>query len=177
MAFAHIHTHSEYSELDSILKVKDLVAAAVKDGNPAVAVSDHGTLGGIWKLGLAAAKAGIKAIPAMEAYLAIGSRFEHNTMAAMDDDADPETDGESDEDADVERGAKAKKYEHLTLLAISRKGWENLVTMTNESHNSFWHKPRIDYDLLAQYCLLYTSDAADEEDSVDLGGRRIIKKK
>ena len=24
-------------------------------------------------------------------------------------------------------------------------------------------------------CLLYTSDAADEEDSVDLGGRRIIK--
>ena len=28
-----------------------------------------------------------------------------------------------------------------------------------------------------QPCLLYTSDAADEEDSVDLGGRRIIKKK
>src|SRR5665648_416806 len=26
-------------------------------------------------------------------------------------------------------------------------------------------------------CLLYTSDAADEEDSVDIGGRRIIKKK
>ena len=26
-------------------------------------------------------------------------------------------------------------------------------------------------------CLLYTSDAADEEDSVDLGGRRNIKKK
>ena len=25
-------------------------------------------------------------------------------------------------------------------------------------------------------CLLYTSDAADEEDSVDLGGRRIIQK-
>src|SRR5664279_1295460 len=25
------------------------------------------------------------------------------------------------------------------------------------------------------HCLLYTSDAADEEDSVDLGGRRIIK--
>ena len=28
-----------------------------------------------------------------------------------------------------------------------------------------------------EICLLYTSDAADEEDSVDLGGRRIIKKK
>ena len=28
-----------------------------------------------------------------------------------------------------------------------------------------------------QHCLLYTSDAADERSSVDLGGRRIIKKK
>ena len=32
------------------------------------------------------------------------------------------------------------------------------------------------YDLSA-VCLLYTSDAADERSSVDLGGRRIIKKK
>src|SRR5664279_6468384 len=31
--------------------------------------------------------------------------------------------------------------------------------------------------LSSETCLLYTSDAADEEDSVDLGGRRIIKKK
>ena len=30
---------------------------------------------------------------------------------------------------------------------------------------------------LHQRCLLYTSDAADERSSVDLGGRRIIKKK
>ena len=30
---------------------------------------------------------------------------------------------------------------------------------------------------LNDYCLLYTSDAADERSSVDLGGRRIIKKK
>ena len=32
-------------------------------------------------------------------------------------------------------------------------------------------------DELIGVCLLYTSDAADEEDSVDLGGRRVIKKK
>ena len=30
---------------------------------------------------------------------------------------------------------------------------------------------------LCRRCLLYTSDAADERSSVDLGGRRIIKKK
>ena len=32
-------------------------------------------------------------------------------------------------------------------------------------------------DALFAICLLYTSDAADERSSVDLGGRRIIKKK
>ena len=31
--------------------------------------------------------------------------------------------------------------------------------------------------ILSELCLLYTSDAADERSSVDLGGRRIIKKK
>ena len=36
---------------------------------------------------------------------------------------------------------------------------------------------RIVFTALPCICLLYTSDAADEEDSVDLGGRRIIKKK
>ena len=30
---------------------------------------------------------------------------------------------------------------------------------------------------MLKLCLLYTSDAADERSSVDLGGRRIIKKK
>eukprot|EP00658_Telonema_sp_P-2_P026714 TRINITY_DN20811_c0_g1_i1.p1 TRINITY_DN20811_c0_g1~~TRINITY_DN20811_c0_g1_i1.p1 ORF type:complete len:311 (-),score=61.02 TRINITY_DN20811_c0_g1_i1:41-973(-) len=33
------------------------------------------------------------------------------------------------------------------------------------------------HNMHSRFCLLYTSDAADEEDSVDLGGRRIIKKK
>ena len=36
----------------------------------------------------------------------------------------------------------------------------------------------VNFDIgLLQTCLLYTSDAADERSSVDLGGRRIIKKK
>ena len=34
-----------------------------------------------------------------------------------------------------------------------------------------------DYSKVSLDCLLYTSDAADERSSVDLGGRRIIKKK
>ena len=40
-------------------------------------------------------------------------------------------------------------------------------------------KPRADTKCCCKInsCLLYTSDAADERSSVDLGGRRIIKKK
>ena len=37
--------------------------------------------------------------------------------------------------------------------------------------------PDLSYQNLTIGCLLYTSDAADERSSVDLGGRRIIKKK
>ena len=36
---------------------------------------------------------------------------------------------------------------------------------------------RVDLRYRHEACLLYTSDAADERSSVDLGGRRIIKKK
>ena len=39
------------------------------------------------------------------------------------------------------------------------------------------HADELDDPALQDYCLLYTSDAADERSSVDLGGRRIIKKK
>ena len=38
-------------------------------------------------------------------------------------------------------------------------------------------EPRRDDGEVVHVCLLYTSDAADERSSVDLGGRRIIKKK
>ena len=39
------------------------------------------------------------------------------------------------------------------------------------------HDPKSENPSIENICLLYTSDAADERSSVDLGGRRIIKKK
>ena len=46
----------------------------------------------------------------------------------------------------------------------------------NATHTTLqW--PLVGEDVLITGCLLYTSDAADERSSVDLGGRRIIKKK
>ena len=40
-----------------------------------------------------------------------------------------------------------------------------------------WRARSLVYTSVLHPCLLYTSDAADERSSVDLGGRRIIKKK
>ena len=47
----------------------------------------------------------------------------------------------------------------------------------SEDHHRISAGLRARGDGLAPGCLLYTSDAADERSSVDLGGRRIIKKK
>ena len=47
------------------------------------------------------------------------------------------------------------------LIKILKYYTDSLLSQTSQSY----------------YCLLYTSDAADERSSVDLGGRRIIKKK
>ena len=48
----------------------------------------------------------------------------------------------------------------------------------NPSDRSWMNVPfRLADDRLDKPCLLYTSDAADDMQCVDLGGRRIIKKK
>ena len=55
-------------------------------------------------------------------------------------------------------------------------GADHLVTLTYRANVE--DRERVLHDLgRLRRCLLYTSDAADERSSVDLGGRRIIKKK
>src|SRR5665648_672797 len=59
------------------------------------------------------------------------------------------------------------------VAAEVRKEFDNFGLMVDLSHLPLLGETPEQ----AIICLLYTSDAADEEDSVDLGGRRIIKKK
>ena len=56
----------------------------------------------------------------------------------------------------------------LADLAGIATGQHQLAGRHHESSAGLWQNSA---------CLLYTSDAADERSSVDLGGRRIIKKK
>eukprot|EP00658_Telonema_sp_P-2_P052857 TRINITY_DN4118_c0_g1_i4.p1 TRINITY_DN4118_c0_g1~~TRINITY_DN4118_c0_g1_i4.p1 ORF type:complete len:115 (-),score=34.68 TRINITY_DN4118_c0_g1_i4:82-426(-) len=60
----------------------------------------------------------------------------------------------------------------FVIFVITCLLWTGVGMCTSVRSLSQWHGV-----FSTHTCLLYTSDAADEEDSVDLGGRRIIKKK
>lgn len=152
MTYASLHTHSEHSELDSTAKLSDLFKLTADLGQTALAITDHGTLGGLWKAQAAADRNGVKLIPGLEAYLAIGSRFERNTLEVDGDFEDDENDSAETEDGGPKARRKTKKYEHITLLAESEEGWRNLVAIANASQETKWGKyPRIDYQLIREH--------------------------
>ena len=61
-SFVHLRTHSEYSVVDGLCRIKPLVGAAKDAQMPAVAVTDHVNLFALVKFYKAATAAGIKPI-------------------------------------------------------------------------------------------------------------------
>ena len=47
MSFTHLHVHSQYSVLDGMSKVSDIVDKCLRTGMNAVALTDHGNMYGI----------------------------------------------------------------------------------------------------------------------------------
>jgi DNA polymerase-3 subunit alpha len=128
-----------------------MVAAAAADGQPAIAVTDHGTLGASWKFAKVAEEAGIKPILGAELYLAFGKRGDNVMGAARDIDAETGTDNGSSASSVGPPKVTEKRNQHLTVLAKSPEGWKNLLIVANEAHDSFWSKPRTDMDLLSEH--------------------------
>jgi DNA polymerase-3 subunit alpha len=126
--FVHLHVHSEYSLLDGANRIGDLVEACRRDGQGALALTDHGNLFGSLELYQAAKMAGIKPILGCEVYIARQSRREpHNK-------------------------AKGNGYNHLTLLARDAEGWSNLRRLASAAYLEGYHfRPRIDRELLARH--------------------------
>jgi len=156
-SFAHLHVHTEFSMLDGAARVDELVAAAAADGQPAVAITDHGALYGVVDFTMAARQVGIKPIIGIEAYLTPGSRFDRPSRRE-----------------DV-------RY-HTTLLAENETGYRNLMKLASAAFlDGFYYKPRMDAELLAAHhegiiattgCLgghvpqLLAPDASSEEGNV-----------
>ncbi len=124
--FTHLHTHSEYSLLDGLSKIPDLVARAQALGQDALAITDHGVLYGAIQFYEQARAAGVKPIVGLEAYVAHASRHD--------------------------RGAAERSPWHLTLLAQNEVGYRNLLALSSASHlEGFYYRPRIDRELLASH--------------------------
>ncbi|MCC8364583.1 DNA polymerase III subunit alpha [Lysobacter sp. A6] len=71
-AFAHLHLHSEYSLVDSTIRIPELVKRCVQQGQPAVAITDQNNLFALVKFYKAAEGAGIKPIAGADLLLADG---------------------------------------------------------------------------------------------------------
>ncbi|MBI4080361.1 MAG: DNA polymerase III subunit alpha [Candidatus Levybacteria bacterium] len=125
--FVHLHNHSEYSLLDGLSKVKDMVKHAKKIGMDAIAITDHGSMYGAIKFYKACLEADIKPIIGCEIYVA--KRTLHDKEAGVD-----------------------KDYNHLILLAKNETGYKNLMKIVTVSYlDGYYYKPRTDLDLLKKY--------------------------
>jgi DNA polymerase-3 subunit alpha len=131
--FIHLHNHSHFSLLDGACRIDDLIQAAVSNGMPAVALTDHGVLFGAIEFYKKARNAGIKPIIGMEAYIVTkGSRLEKA--------------------ATVESGGRRSVYNHLVLLAKDLTGYRNLLKLCTIGHvEGFYYKPRIDTEVLRSH--------------------------
>jgi DNA polymerase-3 subunit alpha len=69
MAFVHLRSHTEFSVVDGTVRIDDLVKAAAKDGQPAVAVTDLSNLFGAIKLYSSARKKGVQPLIGADVWL------------------------------------------------------------------------------------------------------------
>jgi len=125
--FTHLHVHSEFSLLDGLGRITELVDEAKAHGFDSLAVTDHGSVYGAVAFYQACRNAGVKPIIGVETYVALRSMTDRE--------------GKSDD----------KPY-HLILLAKDWTGYQNLCRLVTDAHlDGYYYKPRIDREHLARH--------------------------
>lgn len=130
--FFHTHVHSSYSTLDGMTPVADLVAKAHKYKQPAMALTDHGVMSGVFQLYTECRKRDMLPFPGVELYV-------------VDDISDP----------------KADRY-HMTAFAFTTAGYKALVNLVTISHqrDHYHYKPRVDMADLIEWADAYTGEGS-----------------
>jgi DNA polymerase-3 subunit alpha len=127
--FVHLHVHSEYSLLDGLGRTKDLAKEAVRLGQKALALTDHGVMHGAVEFYRNCKKQGIKPVIGVEAYMTPHGRRMVDRHPHID-----------------------KKPHHLLLLAQNMTGYKNLLKICSDAQlKGYYYKPRIDADYLAAH--------------------------
>ncbi|PFG28422.1 DNA polymerase III subunit alpha [Corynebacterium renale] len=139
-SFVHLHNHTEFSMLDGMAKVDMLAEEVVRQGMPAVGITDHGNMYGSDAFYRRMTSAGVKPIIGIEAYLAPESRFNKNRVRW----------GEPHQKSDDVSASGA--YLHQTMLAENATGLKNLFYLSSmasyEGQLGKW--PRMDAELIAE---------------------------
>lgn len=125
--FVHLHGHTEYSLLDGLSKIPQLIKTAKDLGMDAIAMTDHGVMYGAIEFYKACLDEGIKPIIGVEMYVAKRSHM------------------------DKEGKLDSEPY-HLTVLAKNYQGYLNLIKLTTIAHcKGYYYRPRVDKELLKTY--------------------------
>jgi DNA polymerase-3 subunit alpha len=119
----HLHVHSDYSILDGYATVDEIIHRVSELGQNAIALTDHGTLAGLIEFYIKAKSNDIKPILGCEFYYVDGEEF-----------------------------VKDNKRYHITVLAESYEGYQNLLKLSYYAYSEgFYYKPRINFRLLREY--------------------------
>lgn len=140
-SFVHLHNHTEFSMLDGMAKVDMLADEVVRQGMPAVGMTDHGNMFGSNAFYRRMVDAGVKPIIGIEAYMAPESRFNKKRVLW----------GTPDQKRDDVSASGA--YLHQTMLAENATGLRNLFKLSSlasyEGQLGKW--PRMDAELIAEH--------------------------
>lgn len=152
--FVHLHVHSDASQLDGAATIADYVKEAARRGNPAVALSDHGTLRGLYTLTQECKTQGVKPIYGVELYVCsdIGRRGLTDDEKAV---ATQGTEVKADQKLlikEAEERHGVRKLWHLTAWALDNEGLRNLYRLTSKAWSEgFYYKPRVDLQMLDEF--------------------------
>lgn len=127
--FCHLHVHSQYSFLDGVSTPEGIVQAAVANGQPGIALTDHGYMHGLYKFYKAARKAEITPVMGVELY-------------CVDDVNHKYIDGYGN----------TRRFEyHITVLAMNNEGWFNLCKLCSTANRDhLYYAPRVDHKMLME---------------------------